>query len=182
MDQEMSLEERMGNTGGPLTPKEHKRQRGRSCKVTHKEWDGEKANEIVSSGTFHCWGLRQNKPADTKPKITGSETVALVEFEDGRMRMVRPDKIQFTDRNTKKEVKEDWGLDSMDIQSPPGTIIKFVGNGGSTAEQEDAKKHLKVGATYEIEKIEIGNWRTDVWLEGFPGVAFNSVMFENVRQ
>ncbi len=108
METEMTIEERLGQTGGTATTKEHKRQRGRSARVTFKEWDGTKANEVTRNATFHCWALRTAKMSDENPKKGNlhSETVALVEFEDGKVRMVRPEKIQFTDRMKKEETNE----------------------------------------------------------------------------
>lgn len=42
-----------------------------------------------------------------------------------------------------------------------------------------AEKHLKVGNEYTVERTEVGGWHTDVYLQEFPDVAFNSVFFED---
>lgn len=43
---------------------------------------------------------------------------------------------------------------------------------------EEIKEHLKVGNEYTIEEVDIHSWHTNVYLEGFPGLPFNSVHFE----
>lgn len=46
--------------------------------------------------------------------------------------------------------------------------------------KEVAAKYLKAGKEYTIEKTVVDNWHTDVYLQEFPGVKFNSVFFEDV--
>lgn len=41
---------------------------------------------------------------------------------------------------------------------------------------------LEVGKTYHVEDVDMGSWHTDVYLEEFPGVPFNSVLFEEVKK
>lgn len=36
---------------------------------------------------------------------------------------------------------------------------------------------LVKGQEYEVAAIEVGSWNTGLWLKGFPGKEFNSVMF-----
>lgn len=50
---------------------------------------------------------------------------------------------------------------------------------GSTYEREKTAKHLKVGETYTINKIYIGGFNTDIYLDEVPDVKFNSVMFDD---
>lgn len=40
-------------------------------------------------------------------------------------------------------------------------------------------KHLKVGETYTINRIYIGGFNTDIYLDEVPDVKFNSVMFDD---
>ena len=45
--------------------------------------------------------------------------------------------------------------------------------------KEVAQKHLEIGKEYIVEKTEVDSWHTDVWLQEFPNVKFNSVFFED---
>ncbi len=67
----------------------------------------------------------------------------------------------------------------MDINSKKGTKVVFANPGsGYEPEQELAKEHLKVGATYTVDRTEVGRFHTKVFLEEIPDVPFNSVMFD----
>lgn len=46
--------------------------------------------------------------------------------------------------------------------------------------QLTAMKHLEVGGQYTLELADQEDWHTDYYLAEFPGVAFNSVMFDDV--
>ena len=52
---------------------------------------------------------------------------------------------------------------------------------GFINERETAAEYLKLGQEYTVERTEVGSWKTDVYLVEFPGVAFNSCMFEDVN-
>jgi hypothetical protein len=68
----------------------------------------------------------------------------------------------------------------MNINADKGTKVVFANpNAGYPYHQEKAKKYLEVGKTYIIDHTVVGRWHTDVFLEEFPDVAFNSVMFDN---
>ena len=52
---------------------------------------------------------------------------------------------------------------------------------GRPYEREDAKSKLKVGRSYEVTQIDVGQWYTTVWLHGLgDGLCdgFNSVHFD----
>lgn len=51
---------------------------------------------------------------------------------------------------------------------------------GYPHQQQVAKNHLNIGQEYTIEKTEVDAWSTNVWLQEFPTVKFNSVFFEDV--
>lgn len=74
---------------------------GRPVKVKYKTRKG----EVESVGVFHQWGIRQAKDSIGAPKqnIFG-ETVGVCELADGSIKILRPEKITFTDR--KGEVKQ----------------------------------------------------------------------------
>ena len=68
----------------------------------------------------------------------------------------------------------------MDIYAQPGTKVVFANpDAGYEHHQETAKKHLTVDAEYTVDRIDAGNWHTDVYFEEVPGVPFNSVMFDD---
>jgi len=67
----------------------------------------------------------------------------------------------------------------MDIHTPVGSRVIFMGRNGYPSQLSSALPLLEVGREYLVSKIEIDNWETRVWLEDFPG-SFNSVMFCNV--
>ena len=68
----------------------------------------------------------------------------------------------------------------MDIHSKEGTEITVtessIKNGYDHVENH-AREHLKVGEIYTVEKTEVSNWTTSVFLKEFPGEIFNSVSF-----
>lgn len=69
----------------------------------------------------------------------------------------------------------------MNIYSHPGTKVSWSNtNAGYTSDQELAKKHLQLGSIYTVSRTSVGTWFTAVELKEVPGVAFNSVIFENV--
>ena len=70
----------------------------------------------------------------------------------------------------------------MDIRSPAGTRVRYRGAGGYESNVEMANEWLEVGAVYVVDSTDIGAWRTDVYLKEFPGIGFNSVMFEKEEQ
>ncbi len=70
---------------------------------------------------------------------------------------------------------------SMHIYEQPGRKIVFAHpQAGNRADQEIAKKYLKVGETYTVEKTVIGTWATSVYLKEVPKIGFNSMMFDEV--
>ena len=68
----------------------------------------------------------------------------------------------------------------MNIYATPGSRIIFAyPENGRESDQELAKKHLKPGELYTIERTDVGDWHTDVCLTEIPGVWFNLVHFED---
>jgi hypothetical protein len=69
----------------------------------------------------------------------------------------------------------------MNIFALKGHKVKCVTlTAGYDFDQEIAKKYLVVGEVYTIEKTEVFNARTNVWLQEIPNVKFNSVLFADV--
>ena len=68
----------------------------------------------------------------------------------------------------------------MNIHAKNGhKVICSTYNGGYNPDSEKARKYLTVGAEYTIEQTIVHSWFTDVFLEEFPNVSFNSVFFED---
>ena len=73
----------------------------------------------------------------------------------------------------------------MDIYSKKGTkviVTKETIKNGYDYVEEHAKKHLKIGEQYTIEKTVVSGWSTEVYLQEFPNERFNSVTFKNVKK
>ncbi len=69
----------------------------------------------------------------------------------------------------------------MNIYAQKGTEVVYVGTEGVhlTEEQKNsAEKNLKKGYFYTIETTEVLAWETRVHLQEFPGIYFNSLVFE----
>lgn len=53
-------------------------------------------------------------------------------------------------------------------------------NNGTASDKERVKKYLVADEIYTVERTEVHNWNTDVWLKEVPNVIFNSVHFTEV--
>ena len=51
---------------------------------------------------------------------------------------------------------------------------------GTPYQVETAKKYLTLNKKYTVEKTDVFNTRTNVYLEEFPDIKFNSVCFVDV--
>lgn len=68
----------------------------------------------------------------------------------------------------------------MNIYALKGHKVKCETlSAGYDYHKEVAQKHLEVGKEYTVEKTQVDSWHTDVWLQEFPNVKFNSVFFED---
>lgn len=67
----------------------------------------------------------------------------------------------------------------MDIYAEKGTKVRFLNYNGRESDLEYAQKYLKPNAEYTVNHTIVSGWSTDVILEEFPGIKFNSVMFED---
>ena len=69
---------------------------------------------------------------------------------------------------------------SMNVYASYGDFVVFANpTAGLSGHQKRAALHLKVGAVYIIEKTDVGNYHTDVYLIEFPGISFNSILFND---
>ena len=55
--------------------------------------------------------------------------------------------------------------------------LVFEGNGGYKLERESAKDKLVIGRSYTVEKVEVGSYKTEIYLTNISG-SFNSCLFE----
>lgn len=65
----------------------------------------------------------------------------------------------------------------MDIYSEEGTKVEYTGTGGYEHHKRHANKFLVVGNTYTVDRTDVSDWYTDVYLKEVPGESFNSVHF-----
>ena len=56
--------------------------------------------------------------------------------------------------------------------------LVFEGKGGYEIERESAKEKLVIGRSYTVEKVEVGSYKTEIYLTNISG-SFNSCLFES---
>ncbi len=60
----------------------------------------------------------------------------------------------------------------------PGDRVAYsFPNNGYESHQLTASKYLNLNQVYIVSHVKIDNWHTDINLEDYPNIAFNSVMF-----
>lgn len=68
----------------------------------------------------------------------------------------------------------------MNIYAKKGDrVICDTFNAGYPDDQEIAKEYLEIGGIYTVETTIVHRWHTEVFLQEFPDVSFNSVFFED---
>lgn len=70
----------------------------------------------------------------------------------------------------------------MNIHSKPGDKVIVTAetvNNGYSVDKERVSQYLKMDTLYEVEKTEVFDFTTNVFLKAFPGISFNSVSFCN---
>lgn len=73
---------------------------------------------------------------------------------------------------------------TMNIYAKPGTKIKVTeqtAQNGLLGDIEKVKKFLNIEKSYTVAYTEIGQSRTNVYLQELPGESFNSVNFTEVE-
>lgn len=73
----------------------------------------------------------------------------------------------------------------MNIHSPYGTIIKFIGASDDQVKwgsNDDPRDFLILNETYTIDHTEIHGYHTKVILKEFPNEKFNSVHFIEIKE
>lgn len=70
----------------------------------------------------------------------------------------------------------------MNINAKKGDkVICSTLSGGYEIDRNLADQYLQIGETYTVEKTIGQDWETDVYLQEFPDLSFNSVFFEDVK-
>jgi hypothetical protein len=68
-------------------------------------------------------------------------------------------------------------MKTMDIYSPSGTVVYFLGKNGHDFEREAAQKLFKTDQALTVEDTDVGSWSSSVTFKELPGKWFNTVMF-----
>lgn len=69
----------------------------------------------------------------------------------------------------------------MNIYAKRGAKVRFARpDAGYKGDQEMAAEHLTVGGVYTVERTDVGQSHTTVWLQEVPERGFNSVQFTDV--
>lgn len=71
----------------------------------------------------------------------------------------------------------------MNIYAKKGDKVIFkYPTAGHKHDHELVKKHLTLNELYTVNKTVVGEYHTDVYLEEFPNITFNSVNFESEQE
>jgi hypothetical protein len=65
----------------------------------------------------------------------------------------------------------------MDIYSPSGTKVVFLGKNGHDRDLKEANEAFSVGQILTVFYIDVDSWSSFVEFEECPGEYFNTVMF-----
>lgn len=70
-------------------------------------------------------------------------------------------------------------MQMMPIDAAPGTKVIFSNPSAGFQYDQDACREalMKVGDEFTVTKTVIHDWRTELYLDEHPGIAFNTVNF-----
>ena len=57
-------------------------------------------------------------------------------------------------------------------------LVKFTNEGGRDSDQDYAQTKLELNKEYEVLRLDVSSWHTNVYLVGIDG-KFNSCVFED---
>ena len=57
-------------------------------------------------------------------------------------------------------------------------LVKFTNKGGRASDQDYAQTKLELNKEYEVLRLDVSSWNTNVYLVGIDG-KFNSCVFED---
>lgn len=69
----------------------------------------------------------------------------------------------------------------MDVKSVPGTKILLDAQGGHHNEQMQAQQLLKLGETYTVSAIHLGDGWSQVKIVEYNGLWFNTLLFAAIK-
>jgi len=75
-------------------------------------------------------------------------------------------------------VEEEEIIDSYEDFKSGVKIINSNPDSGYDPDVMQNKKYLKLGETYTVSKVRSGDWHTEIYLEEFPDIPFNSIQFK----
>lgn len=68
----------------------------------------------------------------------------------------------------------------MNINAKHGARVQYMNvDAGYPIHQKKAIKHLQFGKVYTVDRTDVGNWHTNVYLMEVPNEPFNVVHFED---
>lgn len=73
---------------------------------------------------------------------------------------------------------------SMSVNAQRGhkvTVTERSIANGYPLDEEKARRYLKVGQVYTVERMDVHDWSSTIVLQEIPGVEFNSVHFIDAK-
>lgn len=143
----------------------------KSLQKMAQDISGHRIDMVTSSGgIIHCFMSYENSLMHHKYKIPCGSLYML--DTDVFMKELLSKISEFILENTK----------CMNIHSVPGTLLEFAfPQNGDDKSVQNAQKYLRFRARYHLENRVVHGYSTDVYLQEFPGIRFNSVQFRNIN-
>ena len=70
----------------------------------------------------------------------------------------------------------------MNIHAENGhKVICYTHDAGYDSDKKKALEYLEIGKIYTIDYTDVHSWHTNVYLQEFPLISFNSVFFEDYK-
>ncbi|QQG45964.1 MAG: hypothetical protein HYY55_03210 [Candidatus Niyogibacteria bacterium] len=153
--------------------------RGNSCRIPEGVEDS-----ICKVGTSDCCIFAAaGSDGFTCEKFSGSTAEMLLNRHfKGTMRASRVGNCALVGRE-EDDTPKDPMTPSMDLDTKPGEKVLFdKPNSGYEHDSATARKHLNIGDTYTVERVEVADWSSEVFLKEVPDVGFNTTHFQNVHE
>ena len=72
--------------------------------------------------------------------------------------------------------------ETMNIYAKHGDKVIFANpDNGSSFDQADCGYRLRLNKVYTVDRVDVGQSRSYVWLQEVSGACFNTVMFDGVE-
>ena len=73
--------------------------------------------------------------------------------------------------------------ETMSLTTSKGDKVQYsFPENGYDHDHQKARQYLVEGAAYIVKKIDVGNSHSSVEFREFPGIWFNTVLFENAKE